>query len=270
MYDPNDQIGAIADQLAAETLDDMGIAQDMGAPQGFARRPRPRGAAPRPRGRGPLAQAAAMFQQPAAGAPAGSDSLLSAMDRLETVLPRLEAAQAEADRRQAEQNLSDKIRNLLSSRVLQLTAGRAGQSTLPDIPNVAQYATRAAEIRASATWFTGVPFSGTIPATSTLAIPQNPQRWFMGTRLVTSDALAPSIEVSDIKVANASQLIASGNVPGAALIPGLFLEQNFSTTWCPPAQQLLLEVVNTTGVAVDFLAVYFGYASMTSPQANIG
>jgi hypothetical protein len=118
----------------------------------------------------------------------------------------------------------------------------------------------------AAQWKTPLPFAGTIPANSVASLEIQPQRFWYGWKLVIPASQAAGLYLTDVRVANTTQLIAAGEISAENLGPNLFVDENVVTSVCPPAQTVQLTFRNDTGLPIYVTATYFGTASMVQPE----
>ena len=107
---------------------------------------------------------------------------------------------------------------------------------------------------------TPLGFTGTLAAGTATPIEQEPQRTFLPTRLVVPSRFdGADVAVRDIKVANQSQLTASGDIPIEA-----FSEVAIDACiWLDTVQaaiKIQLEMVNKTAAPIAFEAMMYGYS----------
>lgn len=128
---------------------------------------------------------------------------------------------------------------------------------------VAQAAARGALVQAkgpsrSRRLMLPVDSTTTIAAAASSTINLTPTNTFKPDRFVVDSAIAPAFVITDIKVGRASQLIGTGSIPAVAFSPALG-ENNIGFDTVQTSQPLSVAVTNTSGAALRFMGVFFGW-----------
>lgn len=190
------------------------------------------------------------------------------LDALEALNVRLDQMEAERQARAQREALERSVQEALRGRLGHLVQGRIGVGAAGPLRDTMVSPIQANILQALAQFRTTLSFAAaTIAAGASVQIQVQPQRWFVGTQLIVPPSQASAIRVQDIKVAQASQLIAQGDINGENCTPNLY-RGNYSTIPCAPSAQFILYVRNASAVALTDVSIsYQGYAFVNEPSA---
>lgn len=118
------------------------------------------------------------------------------------------------------------------------------------------------------TWKTIVPITGSsLAAGATVTISVEPQAFFRFQYLSVPPSQAADVTIGDVKVANVTQLVLSGDLSGEHFPPptGNSVPDTFQGAWCAPSNKIEVSVTNISGAALTPRFALFGDAARALP-----